>query len=400
MRGSKDENPAQVLKIVWKVPDLHTATPISFLTVHKRFAPANIALEKGVHLLSINETKATFIQVDEDCDLFNPRLYPITSLGQTQHAKYLIILPIGYFNEILQNVDIESKRVVWMFHTARCGSTAWVQVFNSLPQWTIFSELQTLQYTWLFNQQHHSSVESYSKSPEFRKHAIAFIKMYLHHVPAGHSVFWKTTTFDNYMIDIISEEFPSHNILVAYRDILPSIKSYHSTFGSQRNVRHAYNVLSSDPLNNNNRIAHTMRAFATNGLDVDVCQEIIKRVKPQTVTEWMTFRYAAILSSVLQYEHNGVMIKSIKYEHLKRDRKGTLTKVFRYLGISDSHIDVAYEALNTDSQQGTWLSRENQNERKVEEWQRSEGEVERCNLILKSLGLPDVDSSINLDMEL
>lgn len=400
MAGAEDNNPAQVLKIIYNIPDMVAATRSAYYTIHHSFAPAEVVLRKGVHLISIQSNRAIFMQVDEDVDLFNPKLYPITSLAQTQLAKFMIILPIGYFNDLVDQIDISDRKVVWMFHTTRCGSTTWVQIFNSLPNWTVFSELQTLPYTHLFGDKNYLTIHKFSKSPEFRHFVISYVKMHVHHVPAGGSLFWKSTPMDNYMIDMISEVFPDHQMLLAYRDILPSIGSFHTTFASMATVAATYKALSADPYNETSEFIRMMRMHGTNSYDHNFSVNLIHQVKPQMVVEWLTFKWAATLHAILENVQNGAQIRSIKYENFQLQQQKCIEKVFQFCNVNEEYVTTACECLHKDSQEGTWLSQKSRQARTANKWSRTEDVVRRCNMILNAFNLKDIDSHIDLDIEL
>lgn len=399
MDGNTDNKPAQVLRIVWKSKDAWYVDPDTYFTAHENFTTADIVLESCVHLLSIDREKATFLQVDEDCNLFNSRQYPIAFMAQTQLAKKVIILPIRYFNKIVDEIDISNRKVVWMFHTERCGSTAWVQAFNSLSGWTVFSELQTVRHTCIFGDNNHSSIQGFSKTAEYRRYMTAIIKMSVRHVPPGEAVFWKASSYEEYLIDIISTSFPKHKMLITFRDIAPTIQSYHTTYASAADMKYSLSRLSADPFTKDPSLKQT-RDAVTNGYDFEFCKDLIIKVKPQTVVEWMTLMWAAKMFILMQHVNSGKNIKSIKYNQLKECKRAAVIKVFRYLDIGLENIEGACEALNTDSQKGTWLSQESRAERKAEEWRRTESEVNNCNMILDAFGLPDIDSKIDLSVEL
>lgn len=398
MRGSKDEFPAQVLRIIGKTPNMLSYNPHLYYTIHEKFAPASIILKPGVHLVAIDQEKATFIQVDEDCCLFNPRLYPITFFAQTDLAKNLIILPIGYLNDITEKIDISDRKVVWMFHTGRCGTTAWVQAFNSLPGWTVFSELQALRGICLFGGQKQTSVESFSKTPEFRRLALAMIKLYIRLVPSNGSLFWKTGHFAHWLVDIIAEEFPEHKMLLAYRDAFPSMKSYYNSFDGFTPIHYVQARLTKDPYCRSGPVAWE-RHFVSGGCNSNTYASILEKTTPQPVIEWLLFNWAVTIHTITNRKHANAAIRSVKYEQLKGNRRETIAKVFNYVNVAEDNVGKACEALDTDSQQGLWLSKESRTQRSGH-WIRQEDVIRRCNVILDTFNLPDVDSTLNLNIQL
>ena len=47
---------------------------------------------------------------------------------------------------------------------------------------------------------------------------------------------------------------------------------------------------------------------------------------------------------------------TIFYEDLLQNGRPTITKLFRYIGLSEQCVDISLKAKNQDSQLGTWLS--------------------------------------------
>ena len=396
MEGNKDDMPAQVLTILWKNPFQFLANPTSFFTVHERFAPANIIFSDDVHLLGINSQAATFTKVD--CNILNVREHPFFFMAQNMHASKLIILPIDVFYDLIDKTEVPVKKVVWMFHTFRCGSTAWAQAFNSLPGWTVFAEPQALSYRCLFSGHQFSSVQQFSRTETYKKYAVACIQMQLWHAK-GDSVFWKATTFDEYLIRVIRECFPGHKMLLAYRDITPSITSYFMSFKNFPHLIYAMNRLNSSAVDDSSWFNAMNRAEFTNGYEFNFFKEIYLYTKPWTGCQWYTFLWCAKVYTMQQALKNGAKIKAIKYDSLVENRRTTVAEVFDYLDISAENVDVACEALNYDSQAGVaMVSWESRRKEEKSAWRNDAKVTSNCNSILSAFGLPNLDQSYDFDM--
>lgn len=395
LNGNPDERPAQVLRIV-RVKQNARLTCDNCLTIHQGFVPAEYVLKNGVHLLSVLKSRAIFIEVNKD--ILNLNKFPLTCLAQEELARKLIILPIGYLNSIVDKIDISGRRVVWMFHTMRCGSTAWAQVFNSIPGWTVISEVICLNSISLHEHQH-SSVKSFSKTMEYRHRVRAMIKLYINQIPEGDALFWKTTRFQEFTIEMLSEEFPDHQILMAYRDVKPTIVSLYNTYGSLPGMKERFVQLSQDPFSDDSKMKNA-RNWASESCDCEVFKRVMSKVTPQSFAQWCTLQWAIKMSILIQYVREGKKIKSLKYDQLTKNRRVTLIGLFRYLGIEEMHVENACKALDLDSQRGTMFSKESRKERNAQEWVMSDDDFTTCNLILQEFDLPDIDSSVNLDFDL
>ena len=319
-------------------------------------------------------------------------------MSQIHHTAKLIIVPIKVFYGLADKIEAEKTNVVWMFHTSRCGSTAWVQALHSLPGWTVFSEPHCMLYSIMYGDHGHYSAESFSKTQEYKQMVIAAIKMHVRHAPKDGSVFWKASLYDGFAIDVIREVFPRHKMLFAYRDTYPSITSYYKTFHNFNIMRWATEIeLAHDPDDEEwwFHIPNT-RSF-TDGVDHSLCQRIIKKVRPKSNVEWYCFLWSGRASVLRRAIQNGAKIKPIKYDSLLENRRDTIAKVFDYLGVAAENVDIACEALNYDSQDGVAVvSRESRVKGTAAEWSKDEGVVKRCNMILEEFGLPDLQSTFDL----
>ncbi|XP_067948367.1 uncharacterized protein [Watersipora subatra] len=388
------ENPAQVLRIVWKNPYAMVINPKTYFTVHERFAPVDIVLNRRIHLFSVNSKKAAFVELN--CDLFNVKAHPLNFLTQTNHAIRLIILPIKAFNELVDSIDVGDRNVVWMFHTTRCGSTAWVQVFNSLPGWTVYSEPLAMMYSIAFGDHGYSSAESFSKSPIFTRLAVSVIKLYIRQAPKGGSVFWKAMAYEEYLIETIANYFPHHKMLAAYRESFPSITSFYRTFNNSCYIRYVWKIsLNHDPYDDKFWFDISNLNCWTNGYDHEFCKKLIISVRPKTALEWYCFMWAAKTALIKRAVEAGVNIQAIKYDSLLENRRATIAKVFDYLSINSDLLGTACKVLDYDSQAGvanaSWDTRKQAG---GTEWSKDKNMVKRCEMILKAFGLPKLHSEL------
>lgn len=403
MDGSTNQLPAQVMKNLATIPLFVYANPNTFVTVHERFSPAEVIFRENVHILYINSKQAAFIEVDESVDIMNVRKHPIFFLAQNEHAKKLIILPLQVFEDLVEKLDVSDRKVVWFFHSTRCGSTAWAQVFHALPNWTVYSEPQCIYYTSLYSDHGFPSVQQFAESDLYSRYVTLMIKYSLATMPEHNNVFWKGTIMDENLIPVIAKQFPHHKILFGYRDILPNAVSFHNITTNFP----AAPVVMRCTLNQTTRWDHrqlsiirVLNANLTNGISKERCDAIYKQVQIQHVFERIVFMLAAKISLVKQFAASGVEVKFVKYEDLMADERRAIVALFTYVGVARDMVDIAWEALQGDSQAGSSISRENRSlslgRRFNKGWQRTDEGLERCNKILRLFNLPQLDSSLQL----
>lgn len=393
--GNDGGKPAQVLYSWFTLPFRVYATPDAFVCTHEKFSAADIIFKKNVHLLSLSKSTATFVELDETIGAYDTRQYPILFLAQTQHTRRVIKLPMEEFYRIADQLNVSDHQVVWMFHSVRCGSTAWAQVFNSLPGWSVISDSQSL-YVTISYCLDTADMSSFSRTAEYSRMAQAIIKMNLSKMPPGAHVLWKGTVHDDHMIPVIAKHFPEHRILFAYRNALPSGISFYKAFASIPFMKNKDAHLSRKPFDTSPYSSvKTTRLFYTNGYDWDMCKRVIDETRPQGTFEWYMFMWSVKVTLALEARQKGISIQPIKYEHLQSQPRATVTEVFEYLGIPLEQVDTAMKALEEDSQENTFFSRKRRS--RFADWERTEESVRRSNAILKAFNLPNLNSDYVMD---
>ena len=208
--------------------------------------------------------------------MFDVRKYQISYRAQTDLVRRVILTPLAKILDLVGNMEVEERNVVWLFHPVRCGSTVWSQVFAALPNWKVISESQCMIYT-LLQSRNILDISGFAKTKEFENIVLAAIKLQLNSITKGYSVFWKGIGMDEHMIPIIKKHFPSHKFLFAYRDCLPCTMSFYKAFGRlpqvMNNIYHANKEFLSGDLRKlqQNPLARHGWLTYTNGYDMQFC---------------------------------------------------------------------------------------------------------------------------------
>ena len=394
--GREKKLTAHVLRNVLTVTSTPLTTPYSFFTVHDRFAPASIILEKNVHLLSIDKEQVKYLRFNKDLDILNLRKHPILFLAQLMNVNEVITLPRKEFDRIMNKIDIDDREVVWFFHTIRCGSTVWGQIFDSLPQWTVISESQALYHTVVYARKE-VDISAFSKTKEYEDMVVAAIKSYVRMAPKGHSIFWKTAPVDDHMLEVIRRRFPCHKILFGYRNALPCALSFEKAFGwlpsVQRRLRYVMNAIANVPPSTGE--ARVGWLFHTQGYNPDLTVKAVRTSKLTFNTfEWFVLLWAIKITMIQEFEANGGKFKPIKYESLMKNPREVISGVFDYVNVPKNFVETALKTMECDSQAGLFFSHKNR--ASFKSWQRSNETVQRCNDVLKVFDLPSLDSSYTI----
>ena len=396
-KGRETQNVAQVLRNWYTLPYSFDITPRTFLTTHEAFADKSIVLRSNVQLISYEEEEVKFLELDPTADVLNVRKNPILLVAQLMFTDRVIILPRSIYDEMMEKfVDNRDKKVVWMFHTARCGSTLWAQIFYQLPNWTVFSESQTMFYSVLYAR-NEVNYQAFSKTKMYESIVLAYIRSYLRLVPDGHSVFWRAHAgLTEHMIPIIHKHFPKHQILFSYRNPIPTAKSFHRLLNALPIWQHRLRQVHADMENEHpTGFSKVMRLFWTTGYNVNVCRQAIKSsgIGP-VVFEWSLLQRAARITAIKEHQASGIPIKCVKYEDLVADARSVISSVFDYIGISVDLVEIGQKAMELDSQAGLAFSRENRV--RHEDWVRTEEAIRRCNKLHRFFKLPELDEEFTM----
>ena len=397
--GKEKLKTAQVLKICYRFKYNHHVNPTSFCLIHERFIQTEAVLRPHIYPVYISEDVARFIELDQQMssEILNTRKHPIRSHALTANAVKVIDVPRKDLDRIVSQLPDDRRRVVWMFHTTRCGSTVWSQIFNSLPDWTVFSEPDTHFYRMIYLESDFD-YEKLTQTKQYEDMVVSSIQLYLNLAPKDNNIFWKATITDYHMIPIIQKRFPHHKILFSYRDVLPSGKSYFKAFANLDLMRFVvYYVLNPWlPRGSDEDRIHACWMAFTNGFSKTRCLTAIRSALPDPgVMEWFVLFWASTITMVQEQQRSGLKIKSIKYEDMQTEPAKVINEVFKYVDIPTNFVELGLEATEKDSQAG--LHFDQQHRKKNPAWVRTSESVRKCNAVLSAFDLPDLDSSFTFD---
>lgn len=388
-----------MLQILYRFECNPLISPTSVLLVHERFTRPEVVLQPHIHLLSIEEDVAKFMEFDKSVavELLNARKYPLLPLAQAKNAKKIIVIPRRDFNRIVSELEDRDREVVWMFHTTRCGSTLWSQIFNALPNWTVFSETN-VHYYIMTHTISDFDFKELTDTEQYEEMVVALIKMYLNLVPRTNNVFWKGMITDHNMIPVIRKRFPQHRILFCYRDVLPSGKSYYQAFANMElmkfSVFYLLNPWVTKGRDNDWRVRQIW-IWYTCGYNKPLCLAAMRSALPDPgVMEWFVLFWASTITMIREFQGSGIKFKFLRYEDMQSKPSEVVEDLFSYLNIPIGHVELALQATEADSQAGLFFDRAKRKDNPV--WIRTSESVWKCNAILNAFNLPDLDSSYSL----
>ncbi|KAF6033515.1 hypothetical protein EB796_008177 [Bugula neritina] len=140
--GNNYESSAQLLRVWFRSSGraINVNLRHHFLSTHVRFVHPTYALQKNITLMTVTDTEAIFSISDENEDIYDVRKWIFVAASQSVTTKYLLIMPISSMVKLGEELGDPKTKVIWIYHTGRCGSTALCQVFNALPDVVSISE--------------------------------------------------------------------------------------------------------------------------------------------------------------------------------------------------------------------------------------------------------------------
>lgn len=386
-------NEVRVMKVRATLPMYPHILPNlgDFICTHHDFIGINelMTLPVSLYFLSTDLQLAYLVRVKGDADVYNTKKYPFVHYGQKRDAVYAYVVPLARFYRYVDTLDVIDRRVVWIHHSFRCGSTIWAQIFHDLPGWTVISENLFHPHTMIGELPVDEAFE-FSKSGEFRQMALAGFKFNVSRAPADHNVVVKGAYHEGYLFDTVAPTFKNMTILHVYRNVLPSGKSMYNAFIHFDNIEMMFERAGNQFFWSEYYMRNIAGAYTMSWPDTVAA---IRQTPPTDIFEWFVAVWCSLNSIALKNIHK-YDIKCIKFEHFQSDKKSSIDKVFRYLDIDQSLAASALQSVERDSQANTYISHKERAKSKM--WQRIEESVKRCNRILQTLGFPDIDSDFTM----
>lgn len=364
--GQLYERSAQVFDIQWKVKkeEFQLLNRKNFIATHHSFEHPNFVLSNSVSLLCIHDDGAIFVEVPSSYNIFDCRQSPFVHLGQFDNAFRIITLPLSSLIQLGEDIGDPRMRVIWLHSTGRCGSTAVGQVFEVVPRCITLSEPMCL-FTF---KQKAGLVKSEKKYRQFLRS-----ELHQNVIKAGVRLMAKPNDHDPEILFIknftlsgvndlpyLERMFPDHTHLFLYRDCLPTVQSYLRSLNSHFWMSF---LLS---LRRNACLRFIIRSPSI-FIRTLVAPEVLDKhqwLRDSSLQLEMTdfgllvIQWGCLCDMYVQLREQGrSKVRAIRYEDIVRNKDQTLSLLFDFCGISSSYIDAAKKSLETDSQEGTLLSR-------------------------------------------
>ena len=203
---------------------------------------------------------------------------------------------------------------------------------------------------------------------------------------------FKIGNLDGYVLRHVHQYFTNITVLHAYRNVLPSAKSWCNISPQSAEVQYRYERM----LDTDHRDEYLLREILS-GYTQCLPKYVIavEKFRPESFFEWYLLLWCSFSDAIYESREDGIDVKYLKYESLIENKETYIRKLFDFLSINQEWVTVALQATETDSQAGMFLGREAR--RKNRRWERTDEAVRRANAILAEMGYPDVDTDFTFE---
>ncbi|XP_067942059.1 uncharacterized protein [Watersipora subatra] len=388
---------AEVSRVVARIPGagITVASDSHFCCWHQNFVSVDYILKSNVYLYFIDCDEAVFVECSETENIYNTRKHPFYFIAQRENAVRTIRVPIVEFLNLAKRIGEPKCKVAWVFHTARCGSTAVAQGMNAIPNCTVISESQDMLV-------HLSSVlakpgvvfKDYIESKQFYELLSAAVICVLKNFEEGQLVCLKTTASLNYpLLPLIIKRFPNHKLLSIHRDGAGTVKSFWRMGADHVGLKIGMTLLKWFPSVMMGKLKTVVCIF-TNGLTEEVKHFYMEHLN------MFVFVYIHWVTNIVTFQRNtGCLAEGqllpLCYDDIQEDKHSVMLKVLDHLGVDAEHVDVALDAMMSDSQANSPLDLDILKNKKS--WVRDEATVEVCNRVLRQFNLPNFDQKFRFN---
>ena len=380
--GREYEQSAQLLK-VWsryrvKVACIHYRR--HFISTHAGFVHPDFALQTHVTLMTVTDGEAIFCVSDKHVNVFDTRQHPFLFEALYSHAQYLLVMPITSFLRLGERQGDPSEKVIWIHHPGRCGSTAISQAFNALPDTVALSEphcLFALRQT--FKSKHLYDSTDWQHSQEYKSIFQSTVRLILKRTHQKADILLLKAAPMTSISDskLLYELFPNFYQIFMYRDAAPQITSLYRCISGEDPVHDITLWILCNPLlsrlfpsvkpllymyNVCDERRHSDKFLVNHDLDSN-CTAFIG-----FVMNWAEhcFHYREI--NVTRGRTGRPLMAAFKFEHMRADLNLFVHQLFKccQLEMTSTRKTLFIEALEADSQQGSYVDKKKVTQKKVE----------------------------------
>ncbi len=378
---------AQVVSIVCRA---HYMDPIphslkNFLYVHEEYVDPRYVLEKeNVTLFTMDTTHVYFCVTTPEVDIYDTKKFPFVFISHYYEAKKLVILPIASFKRLGDELGDPKVPVCLINMTARCGSTLISQMMMRVPKVRSMSE------PWAMMQLNNHFRKRWFNWDETRKLIQTCMRLHCKVEPGSdvERIVIKMTPSTSPMFVALAELFPKFDLVFNTRHPKPSILSLHklATHTTSRSLYLSLKLYLTEFLYNFFPLPYTDEYAA-------MLESIVRLLARYSKEDAYALVWGSVFLTYTEARH--IYKHVVLYENLVSSPEEEAKKLFTVLNMSHKHVPAALEALEQDSQQGTFGRREEKDPLPPEMWKRLDEVFSSLNLRLSiDMSLEDFKAAV------
>ena len=297
-----------------------------------------------LYCLDDKARQAVFVELPPDVDLAKA---PFVYLTQHEQAQRLFTMPYETFHKVAASLP-PVTRPIFLHITGRSGTTLLSHAFNksglvkSLAEPDVVSQFSNLRHC-----------SEASREAELQRLAQSTIHFLFKndHAPSieAHAMKFRNQAVP--VMDLFQTAFPEGRSLFLYRDVVGFTASFQRIF---RKAGFPERQPFADWQQNS--------AISLSG-DLSHVANYLGRIEGEiTIAQQCALWWLAVMDWYLAQHERGVPAMAIDFSDLVGAQEETLAAIFRYCGLSPEGIARGLRAYTRDSQENTFLARENPHE--------------------------------------
>jgi hypothetical protein len=211
--------------------DLFNSSERDFLYVHSHFdSPQYIIDNDHITLMTVDDQKAVFSEAPQKgMHVWRSEYNSFMRMAQSKFSKRLLIVPLSAFHRMAETIGDPKAQIIFLFNTARCGSTLLTQMMEYTGRCVALSEPGASGLiTFRYNQ--------YGITPELRQLARDVLRWEFRPYPSLQppplAYMLKFTSAGTPALPLFRELYPTSKFLFMYRDMIPVAKSLYRASSS------------------------------------------------------------------------------------------------------------------------------------------------------------------------
>jgi hypothetical protein len=287
--------------------------------------------------------RAIFVELPPDVNLTT---VPFIYHTQFELAQRLIAVPYDSFRALAQTLP-PVEHLIMMYISGRSGSTLLHHVFNEVDSVMSLSEPDVI------TQFVHMRDADHSRDAELRELFDCTVRILFkpnpYKTPKTYVLKYRSETL--LAMDLFHATFPHTKNLYLYREAEGFVRSF-------------YRVFKSDEFSDTQPVDEFLEGFnQLFNYNVTPKRVYLDPDSDQiSMVQWLTFWWMVAVEWYLEQAARGIPILAVRYADLNAHREQVLKAIFDYCGLPVEQVSKALVAFERDSQEGTFLARENSKE--------------------------------------